>query len=472
MSSSLSSSSPSIVEYFNADNRLIFGPEEKLKTEDYYAKVTKDLPLEVKYQGEPRGKGVFAKTSFRKGDQVLLELGIVGSQHEMNKAFARVCQHCMHFVGTPQSQMELLLERPLTEEEKAGVTAATEKAQNSEAYKDEISCECGEAYCSEDCRAAAWKHSHALLCPIANPTKSSAIATLKEHCLEINDIFYVAAKVYADIALRIRDNGKTLQQAVAPYRMFVKAFWWDVAEPSNEDEESREEFRQVLKGICKQVSIILKDVFDDIPELHPALNQDFLGLLIGLFERNNLSTITPSPLLPLLDYLPEDLINQILAKAKSISNHHEHHDGCCSHEEEQEDEDDTNPYAALNALIAEGTALHVLQGSINHHCEPNAMVFKESGLSGTHTGAKMVYDGRTVIRALRDIQPGEEITISYIDEGGEEAWAEDGDDSEAAKAIEDVEEEDEDEKKERLEWRALSLREYGIEACKCKKCTA
>lgn len=52
----------------------------------------------------------------------------------------------------------------------------------------------------------------------------------------------------------------------------------------------------------------------------------------------------------------------------------------------------------------EGTGLYLFQSKANHSCSPNAQSF-------------FPYSNHVVVlKALKDIQPGEEICISYIDE--------------------------------------------------------
>lgn len=55
-------------------------------------------------------------------------------------------------------------------------------------------------------------------------------------------------------------------------------------------------------------------------------------------------------------------------------------------------------------LNNEGSGLYILQSSINHSCSPNAIV-------------EFPYSNNTlVLKAIRDIQDGEEICTSYLDE--------------------------------------------------------
>lgn len=55
-------------------------------------------------------------------------------------------------------------------------------------------------------------------------------------------------------------------------------------------------------------------------------------------------------------------------------------------------------------LNNEGSGLYVLQSAVNHSCVPNAIV-------------EFPYSNNVlVLKAIRDIQPEEEICISYLDE--------------------------------------------------------
>lgn len=47
--------------------------------------------------------------------------------------------------------------------------------------------------------------------------------------IDTNEIFRLAAKVFARVALDVRERGKTLEEALAPLRMFVKDYWWNVS---------------------------------------------------------------------------------------------------------------------------------------------------------------------------------------------------------------------------------------------------
>jgi len=78
-------------------------------------------------------------------------------------------------------------------------------------------------------------------------------------------------------------------------------------------------------------------------------------------------------------------------------------EGCC-------DDDDNNDQDDLDAIFSplDGTAMYALACKMNHSCDPNVVVlYKTRGWGSKHPLVAHCV-------ALRDIQPGEELTICYI----------------------------------------------------------
>jgi hypothetical protein len=195
---------------------------------------------------------------------------------------------------------------------------------------------------------------------------------------------------------------------------------------------------------------------------------DFLALLMGLLERNQLSIITPTPLLPLF-------LNDDPASSESTAHRLAERVGA----------------NGIDALVAEGkplletewgyfffdvlcwlvgSGLFAVTSLLNHACLPNARLFKrgyspdDDDDGGAVVDGVPVRDGSCVVVAVRDIEEGEEIFISYVDEDDEDEDG-DGDGDEDGEGCEDGEEGE-----ERREWRRVALKEYGI-SCSCAKCT-
>ena len=137
------------------------------------------------------------------------------------------------------------------------------------------------------------------------------------------------------------------------------------------------------------------------------------GALMGMFEQNNLGIYVASPVPGWVDALASLPDAQRLPALEAA--------GPCI--EALGD--------AAEEAAAEGSGFFALHSCTNHSCLPCAHVFKR----------EQDATGAAVVLALRDIAPGEEVTLSYVDEGA--PWAE----------------------------RAEALAEYGF-ACDCDKCGA
>ncbi|KAJ3070381.1 hypothetical protein HDU98_006605 [Podochytrium sp. JEL0797] len=470
-----------ITTFLAGDNATLFGSSaSSSKTLAFYNEQMAahgcSETVKLEFLGEPRGKALFARTDIAKGDRIFAELPLFSIQAADNAPLARVCARCLHFVGTPLEQVRHMLpDRKLSSSEESLLVKFGNVPGFSGASTTE--CACGEVYCSPECRDKDANSGHAQICPAKNPSAAAHIAAFKAHAKDTNETFLLALKVFGFIAGRVLahpqpESKDALEEAVWPVRVFAKDFWWNVCLPDEGDDP--EELTRALYTLLEESIVHLKGVFQHIPEMKPCLNRSFYSLLMGIFERNNVSIVNPSPLLPLLDKMPSELTEAIMTRAADfIPNHghgHDDHDHGHGHDHEGHSHDHqhddagsskADPFEALDALVAEGTGLHSLHATINHSCTPNAILFKD--MVGTDVASdlqdqEVIRDGRTVVRAIRNIKAGDEITISYLDEGGADGFESDA-------------EEEEDDEEEKA-WRAMSLLEYGIEVCHCPKCQA
>lgn len=253
----------------------------------------------------------------------------------------------------------------------------------------------------------------------------TAMAAFAEHALQTNEIFLLAAKVVCGTLLRaVRLLGASQQQqqqsegpgcsaagaggssaeegsagdgaagsrisaalqaAWQPYLYGWKRPWWEaVAVP--DDVEDEDEFRGQLRSLASD-SLELLSAAIRHPELAPHLLQlQVYGSIVGMFELNNLGVSVPTPV---EDYFlaVDELQGQQREQVMQV----------------------TQPLLdALDAEYAtpcEATAFLALQSCVNHSCNPNAAATCDQG------------DNTVAIVARRDIRAGEEVTLSYIDEG-------------------------------------------------------
>jgi hypothetical protein len=304
---------------------------------------------------------------------------------------------------------------------------------------------CGDKYCSESCRAEAWRMHHSLLCSKLNseegqkkrrrlalsPQEGVDYTKLREFyelAAATNEIFILASRVLVMTSLRadellaskegqaasssssssplpplshpyqavanllsrgqlsVSSAAEALQCAWLPFQAGWKKQWHEsVACPPDVEDEAT--FRAELRELATNGSSLLRKALPGLSLKYPALfSDDVFSSVIGLFELNNLSL---SPPCPVEDFFLEiDGSNDEAAKAS------------------------TKPY--LDALDktydkrVEGTGFFALQSFMNHDCGPK-VVPEWTVAAGGSAVASMT--------CLKEVGPGDELTISYIEEG-------------------------------------------------------
>lgn len=425
--------------------------------------------LEVRYIDSGIGKGVFATKKFETDELFLKEHMLVGAQHTQNKADALVCSFCFRFIGSIELQIGRRLlstvheDKDETKEDHIDTVHGSRKnlcCRDSKTAKDNekdigcsrdlfsgvaealindslhlpftdlftlpaiTSCMGGcedEFFCSELCAKAAWDSYHSLLCTGPNSLckNKDYLSKFIDHANETNDIFLVAAKVLSSTILKAsklkqpeRHGTQELLEAWEPFSMGFKRLWWNsVALPPDLEPDDEGEFRKQIKELASHSLMLLKGAMFHA-EYAALFSLQVYGQIIGMFELNNLDLVVASPVEDYFIYIDELPLAQKTEAEKS-----------------------TGPL--LDALgddyntPCQGTAFFPIQSCLNHSCLPNLKAFKRDEDT----------DGQAVLIATRPIQPGEELTISYIDE--DLSWEE----------------------------RKAMLEDYGF-LCECKKCIA
>ncbi|GAB2285290.1 Histone-lysine N-methyltransferase atxr2 [Dionaea muscipula] len=407
--------------------------------------------LEVRQHAE-LGKGVYANIALEEGELILKDQMLVGAQHCSNKMDCLVCSFCFRFIGSIELQIGRKLyfqglgassndecHSHLTDIEEDDCIdnhnglgeCSTSNSRNKYSLPMEITeslmdremllphsknfslppivpCpgKCGEAYyCSKSCADMDWESCHSLLCIGERSTLSrkEALSKFIEHANDTNDIFVLAAKAISFTILRYKKlKGSHIQEeeheaaafdlsvlleAWKPISMGYKRRWWDcIALPADVDPCDEVAFRMQIKEIAwTSLQHLKAALFDE--EYAPLFSLDIYGHLIGMFELNNLDLVVASPVedyFLYIDDLPDSKKREAEALTKQI-------------------------FEALGddySTSCQGTAFFPLQSCMNHSCCPNARAFK----------GEEDRDGQAAIIALKPIQVGEEVTISYIDE--------------------------------------------------------
>jgi hypothetical protein len=292
------------------------------------------------------------------------------------------------------------------------------------------------------------------------------------HAIETNEIFLLVADVFARICSDV-DDGQTIENALKPWQGYCRNRWEDVA-TTNDTEQTPEEFADTLKSLTQESWELLCDAFDlKSKNLDTILDEDFMSRTIGMFEQNNVGVRLVNPVLNYVKKIannPDEVHESLLEDIKEISKNLEETDACEWEDVDDVDEDGdevdgegnidnsetdqippkgifesppTNPILIeLQEILIndgednifpplDGTAFYKTICKINHSCDPNCIV-KYTSDSALGLVAQVV--------ALRDIEEGEEMVQSYIDQSMD------------------------------VNSRQSALKDYGF-ICHCMKCT-
>eukprot|EP00743_Colponemidia_sp_Colp-15_P005501 GILK01005916.1.p1 GENE.GILK01005916.1~~GILK01005916.1.p1 ORF type:complete len:457 (-),score=81.57 GILK01005916.1:92-1462(-) len=422
----------------------------------YYERFTQEFPVSVKFIDPVKGKGVFVHQAFQEDDVILTERPMAAMQHLENQKESLCCFNCFRFLGSFETQLRHYLQGRAIFTTLPGVT------ETESHLSDIFPCpqKCDAVFCSQACFEDAFADYHNLTCTKSLPW-NHPLVEFKTLCHETNEIFLLGAKVYAKIINEFERNGHDMEKAMAPYKVFHSQLWWEVVQvPDDVPATEVITFQRSLKHLISQAFDLLKESMWQ-PSYDALFDFIFFSRLIGAFEMNNVSVEIPSPLneyikriksLPLAEREAHlKALEPLLLIARRMKEEKENEaENEDEEDEEEEAQDDHTDEASDGEVtetaqgenntdeeevedpdctlfpIMEGTGLYMMVGAMNHSCKPNTYVDYKS-------------DCTLHLRAVRALEPEEELCISYIDQ----------DDTITA--------------------RHKDLREYGFQ-CRCSKC--
>ena len=179
------------------------------------------------------GRGLFSTAPIAKGALIFEEQPLVAMQTLANRFEVLACAKCLGpLPAPPEVHLHVLL----------GKTAPHEVAARPEAFGvSACARDCGELYCSEACRDAAWAGGHCHLC-VGHVSEAEAadhpMVRFKVNAASSNEILLLAGAVVADMLVRYEaDRSAGLGAGVSapfdgglPYGVFVRNLWWNVAQ--------------------------------------------------------------------------------------------------------------------------------------------------------------------------------------------------------------------------------------------------
>lgn len=391
------------------------------------------LPLYTREDSQERGRHLVAACPLSKNQLIFVERPLLALQSLHNMSINLVCSHCFATMGSLDTRWGL-------------VSGRYSKRQVDDSTIIQCRSKCGHVYCCNECKEDAWKR-HALLCTGCIEDNDHPLIQFKVHAVEHNEIFLMVADAVVGMLLDTDFCDKMLDFCSTP--------WWHVAtEPLLKSPAGLADatfLDGTLRRLCHESSALLKQALVlhkeiDVARVHELCTTESFGKLIGAFEQNAIGIRQRNPLCrSILDTherrkYHKDLM-ECLKQAGMMSDVDETKD---SHNEYSDDEiahflaslemDEQASCDDLDGIFTplDGTAMYATACKMNHSCHPNVVVlYKQPSIGKMPLCIHIV--------ALRDIEEGEELCISYIDSS------------------------------EPVESRREELGNYGFE-CQCEKC--
>ncbi|XP_053314054.1 histone-lysine N-trimethyltransferase SMYD5 [Spea bombifrons] len=330
---------------------------------------------EVRFINTGKGKGLFATRSIRKGETIFREKPLVSSQFQWNALYRyRACDHCLRSLETAEENAQRLsgnvhVVLPYPE------LCAVQNGLHQQCPRCQVS------YCSAECLEAAAEQYHQVLC--LGPSRDNPSHPLNKLEEAWRNMHYPPET--ASIMLTARMVA-TIKQAKDRDR-WLQLFSQFCSKTANEEEEIVHKLLgDKFKGQLDQLRKLFTDALYEERVSRWFTPEGFRSLfaLIGT-NGQGIGTSSLSQWVHACDALDlparereqlDLLIDQLY---KDI-------------------EKETGEF-----LNCEGSGLYMLQSCCNHSCVPNAEAsFPENNF--------LLH-----LTAVEDIQPGEEICISYLD---------------------------------------------------------
>ncbi|XP_066428979.1 histone-lysine N-trimethyltransferase SMYD5 [Eleutherodactylus coqui] len=331
--------------------------------------------VEIRFINSGKGRGLFAARSIRKGDVIFQEKPLVSSQFQWNALYRyRACDHCLRSLETAEENARRLSAN-------VHVTLPYPELCTVQNGLHQQCPQCQVSYCSAECLRAAREQYHQVLClGSSRDNPSHPLNKLEEAW---RNMHYPPET--ASIMLMAR--------MVASVKQAKDKDWWMqlfsqfCSKTANEEEEI---VHKLLGDKFKGQLDHLRRLF--VEALHEErvsrwFTPDGFRSLFALVGTNGqgIGTSSLSQWVHACDALelPAKEREQLDAVIDQLY---------------KDIEKETGEF-----LNCEGSGLYMLQSCCNHSCVPNA----EASFPDNNCMLHLI--------AVEDIQPGEEICISYLD---------------------------------------------------------
>ncbi|KAI4487400.1 hypothetical protein M0804_005549 [Polistes exclamans] len=332
--------------------------------------------FQVRVIDNEKGKGLFATRLYKEGNIILEEKPLVCCQFSWNAEYGYLaCDNCLKPLETAEENARRLTSKPDI------ILPHMECCETKKNLITECSA-CGIKYCSNECKNEAIERYHKVLClQSRDKNDDHPLLQLNEtwkqmHYPPETATIMLLARMIA-IVIQTSDQGDILQT----FSQFCHRTVNDTHE--------------IAHNLLGEKFIGQIDVLRQL--LQKALNND-----------HTLNWFTPEgfrSLLALVGTNGQGIGTSAFARWVKNVNVLELPENERIHVDKFIDRlyDDMEEVVG-SFLNNEGSGLYVLQSTVNHSCLSNAIV-------------EFPYSNSTlVLKAIRDIQPGDEITISYLED--------------------------------------------------------
>ncbi|XP_040275331.1 SET and MYND domain-containing protein 5 [Bufo bufo] len=331
--------------------------------------------VEIRFINSGKGRGLFAARSIRKGDTIFQEKPLVSAQFQWNALYRyRACDHCLRSLETAEENAQRLSAN-------VHVTLPYPELCSVQNGLHQQCPQCQVSYCSAECLRAAREQYHQVLC--LGSSRDNPQHPLNKLEDAWRNIHYPPET--ASIMLMAR--------MVASVKQAKDKDWWPqlfsqfCSKTANEEEEIvhkllGDKFKGQLDHLRR---LFMEALYEE--RVSRWFTPDGFRSLFALVGTNGqgIGTSSLSQWVHACDALelPTEERERLDALIDQLY---------------KDIEKETGEF-----LNCEGSGLYMLQSCCNHSCVPNAEASFPDNNYLLH------------LTALEDIQPGEEICISYLD---------------------------------------------------------
>ena len=324
-------------------------------------------------------KGLQAISAIYTGECILEEQPLLCSQFLWNAEYKyAACEFCLAPLETAEENVRRLSGDPTVSLPFTEQCCPTNKSAH-------VSCTCGVLFCTPECRQRAWDLYHRSLCP-SEPSNASTLGqSIEKLCNFWKTTHYPPETASIMLLVKIL---AAIKQSPSPMEMMAKVNEFTCSMGNSEEMIRKllgEKYNEQIVNIRQMVGEI---VFD--PSLEPFFTDQGFTLLLALIFRHGQS-IGTNPFSKWAENA-ERLVASNPAKCEEINK-------LVEQLFEKMDQK-----SGLQFINNEGSGLYATSFHIRHSCDPN------SELCFPHNNHVLQ------VKATTSIEPGEEITVCYLDE--------------------------------------------------------